>query len=72
MISFFCLVIAFFENKIVDTVCRLLGAAAVAVGIFLYISAVMGGIFGVVETLLFGALLVAASAFIFRQSFARN
>ncbi len=72
MISFFCMVIAFFENKIVDTLCRLIGGAAVAVGIFFYISAVMGGSIGAVEILIFGALLIGASAFVFRTGSVRS
>lgn len=72
LISFFCLVIAFFEDRIVDTVCRILCGAAVAVGIFFYVSAVMAGALTVVSIAVYGALIVAASAFVFRTGAVRR
>ncbi len=72
VISFFCLVIAFFENKIVDAVCRIIGMIAVCVSIFFYASAVMTGSVGFFGTVLFGALIISVSAFMFRSKSARN
>ena len=66
LISFFCLVIAFFEDKIVDTVCRIVCGTAVAIGIFFYVSAVMAGAMSVATVVLYGAMIIAASAFVFR------
>jgi len=66
LISFFCLVIAFFEDRVVDTVCRLLCGAAVAVGVFFYVSAVMAGSLSIASIAVYGALIIAASAFVFR------
>ncbi len=66
IISFFCLVIAFFENSIVASVCRLLGGSAVAVGIFFYISGVMSGALSLGSIAVYGILLIAASALVFK------
>jgi hypothetical protein len=66
LISFFCLVIAFFEDRAVDTVCRILGGAAIAVGIFFYVSAVTAGSLGITSIVVYGAMIIAASAFVFR------
>lgn len=66
LISFFCLVIAFFEDRAVDTVCRILGGAAIAVGIFFYVSAVTAGSLGIASIVVYGAMIIAASAFVFR------
>ncbi len=71
-VTFFCFVIAFFENSAVDAVCRMLGAAAVAVSIFFYVSAVMAGSMGIVSAVVFAAAIIAASAFIFRPRSARS
>ncbi len=72
LISFFCLVIAFFEDRIVDTVCRIFCGAAIAVGIFFYVSAVMAGALTVVSMAVYGILIVAASAFVFRTGVVRR
>lgn len=72
IISFFCLVIAFFENNAVDAVCRMIGAAAIAVACFFYASAVMAGTLSVLAIALYGALIVAASAFVFRTKAVKN
>ncbi len=72
LIAFFCLVIAFFEDRIVDTVCRILCGAAVAVGIFFYISALMAGALTVAAIAVYGALIIAASAFVFRSGAVRR
>lgn len=66
IISFFCLVIAFFENSVVESVCRILCGSAVAVGIFFYVSGVMSGALSIVGIVAYGAILVAASAFVFK------
>ena len=66
LIGFFCLVIAFFEDYVVDTVCRLICGVAIAVGIFFYVSALMAGTLTVVAIAIYGAALIAASAFVFR------
>lgn len=66
LISFFCLIIAFFENEIVSAFCRMTGIALIAVGFFFYASAVMGGTLSPVGILLYGALLIGASAIVFR------
>lgn len=72
LISFFCLVIAFFEDRVVDTVCRIVCGAALAVGIFFYISAVMAGALGAASIAVYGALIIAASAFVFRTGAVRR
>lgn len=66
MISFFCLVIAFFENSIVETVCRLLCGALIAVGIFFYVSGVMSGALSLLGIVAYGAILIASSALVFK------
>ena len=66
LIGFFCLVIAFFEDYVVDTACRLICGVAIAVGIFFYVSALMAGTLTVGAIALYGAALIAASAFVFR------
>ena len=66
IISFFCLVIAFFENNAVDAICRMIGALAIAVACFFYVSGVMGGTLSVLAIAFYGALIIAASAFVFR------
>ena len=72
LVSFFCLVIAFFESAIVNTVCRILLASAVIVGIFFYVSALMAGALTAASVLFYGLLLVAASAFVFRTDVKRS
>ncbi len=72
IISFFCLVIAFFENNAVDAVCRIIGAVAIAVACFFYISAVMAGSVSVLAIVFYGALIIAASAFVFRTKTVKN
>lgn len=66
MISFFCLVIAFFENSIVGTVCRFLCAALVAAGVIFYVSGVMSGALSLVGIVVYGAILIASSALVFK------
>ena len=68
LVSFFCLVIAFFENSVVDTVCRLACGVAIAVGIFFYVSALMAGTLTLCAIALYGASLIGATALIFRSS----
>ncbi len=72
IISFLCLVIAFFENNAVDAVCRMIGAAAIAVACFFYISGVMAGTLSILAIAFYGALIIAASAFVFRTKTVRN
>ncbi|MGM9643067.1 MAG: hypothetical protein ACI3XI_07640 [Eubacteriales bacterium] len=72
IVSFVCVIIAFFENEIVATSCRLIGAAAIAVGIFFYACAVMGGTIGALEIVFFGAAIIAASALVFKIKTGRN
>lgn len=66
VISFFCLVIAFFENSIVESVCRLLCGVLVAVGVFFYVSGVMSGALSLVGIVAYGAILIASSALVFK------
>ncbi len=66
LISFFCIIIAFFENEAISALCRLTGIALLAVGTFFYASAVMSGALSPVGILLYGALLIGASAIVFR------
>ncbi|MBQ2240739.1 MAG: hypothetical protein II319_01215 [Clostridia bacterium] len=66
IISFFCLVIAFFENNAVDAICRMIGALAIVVACFFYVSGVMAGTLSVLAIAFYGALIIAASAFVFR------
>lgn len=72
IISFFCLVIAFFENNAVDAVCRMIGAVAIAVACFFYASAVMAGTLSVLAIVAYGASIVAAAAFVFRTKAVRD
>ena len=65
LISFFCIIIAFFENEAVSALCRAIGVAALAVGTYFYASAVMSGALSPVGILLYGALLIGASAIVF-------
>lgn len=71
LISFFCLVIAFFENSIVESVCRILCGALVAVGIFFYVSGVMSGALSLVGIVAYGAILIASSALVFKTKTVR-
>ena len=66
LISFFCVIIAFFENEAVSALCRMTGVAFIAVGTFFYASAVIGGALSPMGILLYGALLIGASAIVFR------
>lgn len=66
LISFFCLVIAFFENGIVESVCRVVAALGIAVGIFFYVSGVMSGALSLVGIIAYGAILIASSALVFK------
>ena len=72
IITFFCLVIAFFENNAVDAVCRMIGAVAIAVACFFYVSGVMSGALSVLGIAFYGALIIAASAFVFRTKDVKN
>ena len=65
LISFFCIVIAVFENEAVTAICHAIGIAAVATGTFFYASAIVGGTLSVTAALLYGALLIAVSALVF-------
>lgn len=66
LISFFCLVIAFFENSVVESVCRVLCGALIAVGIFFYVSGVMSGALSLFGIIAYGAVLITASALVFK------
>lgn len=66
IISFFCLVIAFFENNAVDAICRMVGAVLIAVSCFFYISGIMAGSISLFAMLFYGALIIGAAAFVFR------
>ncbi len=66
ILAFFCLVVAFFENNVVDAICRISCGCALVVGAFFYASAVMGGTVSVGGIVLYGVLLVAVSAIVFR------
>lgn len=66
LISFFCIIIAFFESAAVAAICRMTGVALIAVGTFFYASAVMTGALSPIGILLYGALIIAAAAIIFR------
>ncbi len=70
--AFACLIVAFFENSIVDIACRIIGASAVAVGMFFYISAVMAGSLGALETVFFGGIIIAFSAIVFKVKTAKS
>ena len=72
LVSFFCLVIAFFENAIVSTVCRIACAVAVLTGIFFYVSALMAGTLAVSSVLIYGFVLVTASALVFKTDTKRS
>jgi hypothetical protein len=72
IISFFCLVIAFFENNVVDAVCRMIGAVVLAVACFFYASAIMAGTISALAIVIYGALIIAASAFTFRTKAVKN
>ena len=65
LISFFCVIIAFFENEAVAAFCRMTGVALLAVGSFFYASAVMSAELSAVGVLFYGALLVCAAAVVF-------
>ena len=66
LISFFCIIIAFFANEVVSALCRMTGVALIAVGTFFYASAVVSGALSPVGVLLRGALLIGAAAIVFR------
>jgi len=66
LISLFCIIIAFFENEAVAAFCRMTGLALIAVGFFFYASSVMSGALSPIGIIAYGALLVGASALVFR------
>ena len=72
LVSFFCLIIAFFESAVVNTVCRFICGAAVITGIFFYVSALMAGTLTVSSVLIYGFVLVAASALVFKTDVKRS
>lgn len=72
VISFFCLIIAFFESSVVNTVCRIACAAAVLTGIYFYVSALMAGTLAVSSVLIYGFVLVTASALVFKTDAKRS
>ena len=72
VVSFFCIVIAFFESSVVNTVCRIVCAAAILAGVFFYVSALMAGALGVVSILFYALLLVGASALVFKTDIKRS
>ena len=72
LVGFFCLVIAFFESAVVNTVCRTVCAVAVFVGIVCYVSALMAGSLTVTSILVYALLLIAASALVFKTGVKRS
>ena len=66
LISFFCIIIAFFENEAISALCRTIGLALLAVGTYFYTSGVMRGALSPVGILLYGALLIASAAVVFK------
>lgn len=66
LISFFCVIIAFFENELVGALCRAIGLALLAAGTFFYASGVMSGALSAVGTVIYGVLLIGAAALVFR------
>ena len=71
LVSFFCLVIAFFEHEAVSALCRLVGCALLAVGVFFYVPCVMNGTLSVVGTAFYGMILIAGAALVFRTKTVR-
>ena len=65
-ISLLCVIIAFFENEAVCALCRAVGLALLAVGTYFYISGVMSGALSSIGTVLYGAVLIGASAIVFK------
>lgn len=68
LVAFFCLVIAFFEDRIVNTVCRLIGGAIIMIASVFYTLALMEGSLSLGAIVIYGLLLIAASALTFRVS----
>ena len=68
----FMAMIAFFENNVVDAVCRMIGAVVLAVACFFYASAIMAGTISAFAIVIYGALIIAASAFTFRTNAVKN
>ena len=66
LVSFFCIIIAFFESEAISALCRTIGLALLAVGTYFYASGVMSGALSPVGILLYGALLIASAAVVFK------
>ena len=66
LISFFCIIIAFFENEAVSALCRSIGLALLAAGTYFYTSGVMSGALSPIGILLYGALLIASATVVFK------
>lgn len=72
LVSFFCIIIAFFESSAVNAICRVVCAAAVLTGIFFYVSALIAGTLAVSSVLIYGFVLIAASALLFKTDIKRS
>ncbi len=64
VVTVLCFVIAFFENRIVRTLCRGVAVVMLGVGCFAFASAVMGG-FALAELIVGGSVLVLSAALLF-------
>jgi magnesium-transporting ATPase (P-type) len=72
LVSFFCIIIAFFEGSAVNAICRVVCAVAVLTGIFFYVSALIAGTLAVSSVLIYGFVLIAASALLFKTDIKRS
>jgi magnesium-transporting ATPase (P-type) len=72
LVSFFCIIIAFFESSAVNAICRVVCAVAVLTGIFFYVSALIAGTLAVSSVLIYGFVLIAASALLFKTDIKRS
>jgi hypothetical protein len=72
LVSFFCIIIAFFESSAVNAICRVVCAVAVLTGIFYYVSALIAGTLAVSSVLIYGFVLIAASALLFKTDIKRS
>ena len=72
LVSFFCIIIAFFESSAGNAICRVVCAVAVLTGIFFYVSALIAGTLAVSSVLIYGFVLIAASALLFKTDIKRS
>ena len=72
LVSFFCIIIAFFESSAVNAICRVVCAVAVLTGIFFYVSALIAGTLAVSSVLIYGFVLIAAAALLFKTDIKRS